>query len=68
MAGQMQGLESRSRWVVCVCVCVCVYWRETAGGGAGLDRLMFRKEGREGACLQDHHGKWALAECRVKGM
>lgn len=61
MAGQMQGLESRSRWGVCVCVC--------AGGEqqeAGLDRLMFREDGREEACLHDHNGKWALAGCRVK--
>lgn len=38
MAGQMQDLESRSRWV---CVCVCVL-EGNSGGGAGLDRLMFR--------------------------
>ena len=28
--------------------------------------LMFREEGRDGACLQDHDGKWAPAGCRVK--
>lgn len=42
MAGQMQDLESRSRWVY---ACVCVYVLEgKSGGGAGLDRLMFRGE------------------------
>lgn len=33
---------------------------------AGLDRLMFREELRQEACLQERHGKWALAGCRVK--
>lgn len=49
MAGQMQDLESRSRWVMGVCV--CVRWRGTVGGGAGLDRLMFREEEEEGKGL-----------------
>lgn len=47
MAGQMQGLERKDRWVLCLCVSVCAGGR-TAGGGAGPNMLMFRRRKERG--------------------
>lgn len=60
MAGQMQEQKQMGDGRVCVCVC----WRGTVGGGAGLDRLMFR-EGEEGKGLV-YKTVTVKAGCRVK--